>query len=79
MLTDDRIVVVQERIQEFANGGGGPSHSIHIHLFSPFPLFLHSLLELRPPKPAKESGGALQGSPIGVRGGAPAENEFGAL
>jgi len=59
--------------------GGGPS--LYLTFFSPFLLFLvsPSPLEAGLLKPAKGSGERCKPPPIGVRGRAPAENEFGAL
>jgi len=67
------------RIQKFAKGGG-PSRSLFLPFFSPFPCSLSSSLPLRnrAPKPGRGSGGAAS-SPSWVRGGVPAKNEFGAL
>jgi len=48
-----------------------------LFLFLPFPL--PYVLEVGPLKPAKGSGKRCSKLPTGVRDGAPAENEFGAL
>jgi len=82
-----RTYACQGRIQEFAKGGRGTSHplpssslpssSLAFPLHLPF-LFSPPSLRSRPLKPAREYGGALYKLPSGVRGGAPAENEFGA-
>jgi len=71
---------MQGLIQQFAKGGG-PTRSLPVPFFSPFPFSPLPLpLQVGPIKPARGSGlGSAVSSSSGDRDRAPARNEFGAL